>query len=146
VLCSQAKPMRVLLSIKPVFAALIFSGKKEFEYRRTIFRNPQVKTVVVYASAPEKKVVGEFEVADVHYDDIHTLWAKTGGRGGISRETFLDYFSGKTSGFAIEIGEVRYYSQPRHLKEMFNVRPPQSFVYLDTRNANTAKDEVRHFS
>jgi len=99
----------------------------------------------VYASAPEKKVVGEFEITDVYYDDIHILWAKTGARGGISRETFLDYFSGKTSGFAIGIGEVRYYSQPRHLKEMFNVRPPQSFVYLDTRPADTAVDEVGHF-
>lgn len=43
--------MKVLLSIKPEFAEKIFSGEKKFEFRRSIFKDKTVKTVLVYASA-----------------------------------------------------------------------------------------------
>ena len=54
--------MRVLLSIKPEFAELIFKGTKKFEFRKSIFKNSEIKTVVVYASSPMQKVIGEFEI------------------------------------------------------------------------------------
>ena len=41
--------IEVLLSIKPKFAASIFSGNKKFEFRKAIFRNARVKKVYVYA-------------------------------------------------------------------------------------------------
>ena len=53
--------MKVLLSIKPEFADKIFNGTKKYEYRRSIFKKKEVKTVVVYASSPIQKIIGEFE-------------------------------------------------------------------------------------
>jgi len=37
--------MKILLSIKPEYAEKIFAGTKKYEFRRSIFKNPDVKTV-----------------------------------------------------------------------------------------------------
>ena len=55
-------PTRVLLSVKPQFAEAILAGVKTFEFRRALFRRPDIKTVVLYASSPTCKVVGEFTI------------------------------------------------------------------------------------
>ena len=54
--------MRVLLSIKPEFALKIFDGSKRYEYRRSIFKRGGVTKIVVYASDPIQKVIGEFKI------------------------------------------------------------------------------------
>ncbi len=52
------------MSIKPEFAFKIFDGEKKFEFRKVIFKNPDIRTVVVYASSPVQQVIGEFEIDD----------------------------------------------------------------------------------
>ena len=52
--------MRVLLSIKPEFAEKIFAGTKKYEFRKSIFKNANVKRIVVYASYPVQMVICEF--------------------------------------------------------------------------------------
>ncbi|MDD8572078.1 ASCH domain-containing protein, partial [Escherichia coli] len=50
--------MKVLLSIKPEYAESILSGKKKYEFRKNIFRNKNVDTIVIYATMPVGKVIG----------------------------------------------------------------------------------------
>ena len=66
--------MRVLLSIKPEYAFKIFDGTKRFEFRKVIFKNPDVKTVVVYASSPVQQVIGEFEIENIFSYEPDALW------------------------------------------------------------------------
>lgn len=56
--------MKVLLSIKPEYAYKIFSGEKKFEYRKIIFKK-KIKSVIVYATKPVGKIIGEFEIEDI---------------------------------------------------------------------------------
>ena len=126
----QARQTRVVLSIKPEYAMRIFSGQKHFEYRKVIFRSPDVRSVVVYASAPLSQVIGEFEVVRIHHEDVVALWRQTGDRGGISRESFISYFRDQERGFAIEVGSRTLYEEPQDLASGFGMRPPQSFAYL----------------
>jgi len=123
--------MKVLLSIKPEYVERIFSGQKKFEYRRAIFKDPNVTSVVVYASSPIKLVVGEFEVNDVLYHSTKRLWKTTRAFAGISEENFFRYFWGKKTGYAISIGKTRRYRSPLVLTQTFGITPPQSFAYLD---------------
>ena len=58
-------PTRVLLSVKPRFAEAILAGEKTFEFRRAVFRRQDIETVVLYASSPTCKVVGEFTIDKV---------------------------------------------------------------------------------
>lgn len=122
--------MKVLLSIKPEFADKIFKGEKKFEFRRTIFKNEAVKTVLVYASSPVQKVIGEFEIETIIKNDPEILWNMTSDFAGISRDYFMEYFSNKDFGFAIKIKNARKYKIPKCIRKDFNSFPPQSFLYL----------------
>lgn len=122
--------MKVLLSIKPIFADRIFNGSKKYEFRKVIFRNPDINTIIVYASSPVQKVIGEFKIERILSHNPCDLWEMTKEHSGISENFFFDYFSGKDIGFAIKIKEARLYDKPLQLSESYNVLPPQSFCYV----------------
>lgn len=122
--------MKVLLSIKPEYALKIFKGEKKFEFRKSIFKNPNVKTVVVYASSPVQQVIGEFEIDEIFSLKPKELWEQTKEYSGISEQFFFEYFADKQIGHAIKIKKIRKYRKPLSLKESFNVAPPQSYTYL----------------
>src|SRR5215211_1272220 len=100
--------MDVLLSIRPEFALRIFDGTKRFEYRRIIFRE-RVDKIIVYASSPVKKVVGEFSVQGIIFADLGDLWHRTKRHSGISEEYFYSYFYDKDNGYAIKVGNITKY-------------------------------------
>lgn len=122
--------MDVLLSIKPEFASGIFKGTKKFEYRRTIFREP-VERIVVYASSPIQMVIGEFLIEEILFENLHSLWRKTKHHSGISRKFFYLYFSDKEKGYAIQVGRIIKYRKPRPLNDLYGIKAPQSFAYID---------------
>lgn len=122
--------MKVLLSIKPEFATKIFNGSKGYEYRRIIFKKERIKTVVVYASDPVKKVIGEFEIGEVLQDNPLSLWAKTKEHAGISKEAFLKYFGDSAKGYAIKITSPKEYDVPLSINSLVLTSPPQSYKYL----------------
>lgn len=124
------KAMKVLLSIKPQFAEKIFTGEKRFEFRRTIFKDTRVKTVVVYASAPVQQVIGEFDIDAILNDHPAMLWQQTEAHAGITADFFFQYFDGKDRGFAIKVKNAKRYKKPLCLRTAFDVAPPQSFIYL----------------
>jgi len=122
--------MKVLLSIKPKYAKMILSGEKRYEFRRTIFKKPGIKKVVIYASSPVSKVIGEFEIDDILSLNIGELWFLTMEYAGIDKEYYDRYFSGKEVGHAIKVKKTKEYPEHKDLRE-FNVKyAPQSFVYI----------------
>lgn len=122
--------MKVLLSIKPEFAERIFDGSKKFEFRKAIFRDETITTVVVYASSPVQKVIGEFKIDTIIDDKPDKLWRKTKSHAGINEDYFFEYFAGRLIGYAIKVKSVKRYAKPLCLREDFNLTPPQSFMYL----------------
>lgn len=125
--------MKVLLSIKPEFVEAIIDGRKKFEYRKSIFKRKEVSSVVVYATKPYGKVVGEFEIEEIIKDEPNELWRKTQKFSGISQEFFKHYFKDREAGFAIQIGEFIEYDEPLELQSYNNniKVAPQSFLYLE---------------
>lgn len=123
--------MKLLLSIKPEFALRIFDGSKRFEYRRAIHKRSDVEKALVYASAPVSKVIGEFEIADILYDDPKQLWNQTSSFSGISEQAFFKYFSNISKGYAIGVKNRVSYKTPISLESLNISSPPQSFMYLE---------------
>ena len=122
--------MKVLLSIKPKYAEMILSGEKRYEFRRSIFKRPGISKVVIYASSPISKVIGEFEIDDILSLDIGELWLVTMEYAGIDKEFYDRYFSGKEVGHAIKVKKTKKYPEYKDLRE-FNVKcAPQSFAYI----------------
>ncbi|WP_295174297.1 ASCH domain-containing protein [uncultured Brevundimonas sp.] len=124
--------MKVLLSIKPEFADRIFSGEKTFEFRKSVYKDRSVKTVVVYATQPVGRLVGEFDVADIMSDTPEKLWETTRKGAGISQQFFESYFNGRDCAFALKIENVIQYPEPVMPHEIIdNFVPPQSYMYVD---------------
>ena len=122
--------MRVLLSIKPEFVEKIFDGSKKYEYRKSIFKRSDVRVVVIYASTPVKRVVGEFLIEDILTDDIDSIWELTKNQSGITRTDFQLYFQQKIFANAIKIGAVKKYDSPMLLSDLNIEFAPQSFCYI----------------
>lgn len=123
--------MNVLLSIKPEYVSKIFAGSKQFEYRKAIFKNPNVKKVIVYSTMPEGRIVGEFDVGEILHDSPSSLWLRTWRKGGVAKDFFEQYFAGRNFGYAISVESARRYDVPVDPAEVFeNFVPPQSFLYL----------------
>ena len=72
----------ILMSIKPVYVGKIFNGTKKYEFRKTRCKNVPSR-IIVYSSAPVKKVVGELIIDEVLFDDKEVIWNKTNIYGGI---------------------------------------------------------------
>lgn len=122
--------MKVILSIKPQFAEKIFDGTKKFEFRRTLFKNKTVTKIVVYASSPISKIIGEFEIEEILHADLDFLWKSTEEYAGISKQYYFDYFQGKKIGYAIKIKEAKKYKDSYSIEEKYGIKAPQSFAYI----------------
>lgn len=123
--------MKVLLSIKPQFVEEIIKGNKLYEFRKAIYKRTDVKTIVVYASSPVCRVVGEIEVDHILCENPEQIWQMTHDKAGITREFFDEYFSNRERAYAIGIKRFSPYAQPERLAEAFPGKvPPQSFCYL----------------
>ena len=121
----------VLLSIKPEFVEKIFAGLKRYEFRRVIFKSKDVEKVVVYASHPVQRVVGEFEVGGILALNRSQLWRQTKRYSGIAKTYFDAYFADSETAYAIKIKDVKKYPRPFALEYLCpSARPPQSFMYL----------------
>ena len=125
-------PTRVLLSLKPQFADAILAGEKIFEFRRSLFRRPDVRIIVLYASSPTCKVVGEFVLDGILTLELEDLWRETHPGGWIDRCYFDRYFQGRTTGHALKVRRVRRYRAPLCLRNDLGLtHAPQSFCYLE---------------
>jgi len=124
--------MNILLSIKPRFAEAIMNETKQYEFRRAIFKNINVRKVYVYSTSPVQKIVGAFTIGEIIEDRPNALWKRLGKYSALDREEFFGYFEGCEKGFAIGIKDVDSFSHPVDPRDLNpNFFPPQSFCYAD---------------
>lgn len=118
-----------LLSIHPRFADAILRGQKQVEFRR---RAPSSLThVIVYATAPVRRIVGWFRVDGVEAETPSILWERFGDIGGIDLDQFARYFDECEVGSAIRVAEVSRLERPLMIDAVgAGVTPPQSFRYV----------------
>ena len=127
--------MDVLLSVRPIFANRILDGTKKYEYRKTIFSRTDVQKVIIYASSPVKKIVGEFQIAEIIRDKPESIWLKTRIFAGVHRDFFFQYFTGKDNAYAINIKHSKKYEAPVNPWDILpDFTPPQSFKYIDSNS------------
>jgi predicted transcriptional regulator len=130
--------MKVLLSIKPEFVEKIFAGEKRYEFRKSAFKNREVKTVVVYATQPIGKLVGEFDVREIVVGTPSEIWERTQDAAGISQEFFDAYFHGRRCAFALAIENVQEYAEPKPPSDLYeNFVAPQSYMYVGNDGGRT---------
>lgn len=120
----------ILLSIKPEFVKSIFSGKKEYEFRKTKCKR-EVEKIIIYSTNPVKLIVGEAKIETVLEDDLDIIWSETKNKAGIDKEFFDEYYNGKNTAIAYKLSNVIQYKTPKSLEEYGLTTAPQSFCYID---------------
>lgn len=120
------------MSIKPIYAERIFNGEKKFEYRKNIFKKKDIDTVVVYATKPVGKVIGEFKISRIIKDKPSLIWEETKLNSGICESDYFEYFKERENAIAIGIKNIKIYDRPLELGEINPEikNPPQSFRYI----------------
>ncbi|MDD6989564.1 ASCH domain-containing protein [Ruminococcus sp.] len=120
----------ILLSIKPEFVKSIFSGKKEYEFRKIKCKR-DVERIIIYSTNPVKLIVGEAKIETVLEDDLDIIWSETKNKAGIDKEFFDEYYNGKNTAIAYKLSNVIQYKTPKSLEEYGLTTAPQSFCYID---------------
>ena len=121
---------KVLMSIKTIHAEKILASIKRYKFRK-IRCKKRVDVVVIYATAPIMKVLGEVEVKEIIEDTSRTVWEKTKTAAGIDLSFFNRYFEGRETVVAYALGDVTVFSKPKKLSD-YNLKvAPQSYAYVE---------------
>lgn len=124
----------LLLSLKPVYADLVFSGLKTAELRRWLPRDVEGRDVFVYVSSPKRVLRGGFRVADVWQGTPDDMWDRVKDLAGIDANAYNAYYEGRSTAFVLSIADAWEHKNPLALSELrtrfsrFVV--PQSWRYL----------------
>ena len=125
--------MNIILPINPKHVKKIISGEKKYEYRTRIPKN-SVDKIIIYETAPTKKIVAEAEIIEIISLPPKTLWEETKDFSGITKKFFDQYFKDKDIAYAYKLGKIKVYDTPLDLSDFGLESVPQSFVYLSSSN------------
>lgn len=130
----------LLLSIRPRYADLFFSGRKKAELRRVRPRVKKGDLVLLYVSAPTKALMGAFQVKEVFQGTPTQIWRKAESHVGITKQEFDSYYSGLSCGFAILASQVWKLERPIRLSRLkqrwVRFSPPQGYRYVKIRDTS----------
>lgn len=124
---------QMLLSINPQYVASIIDGTKTYEYRKFRCRR-DVDKIIIYATAPQKQVIGEAEIEEILEDDILTVWHMTKKYSGITYKFFREYYKGKKTAVAYHLKNLVIYEHPLTLADIGISCAPQSYRYIPSNS------------
>ena len=129
--------MPLLLSLKPRFAELVFTGEKTVELRRRIASTVKGREVFIYVSSPVRMIRGGFRIADVWSSDPETVWGEVASRAGVAKAEYDAYYEGCGIAHALAVSDVWAHEAPVEIEgvrtELPDFRPPQSWRYARGR-------------
>ena len=137
----NGKSTIAFMPIKPVHVEKILTKEKLYEYRKTTF-NKSLRHIIIYASAPIKKIVGLAEVGEIQIAAPTVLWERTKHAAGITRKQYREYFKNAKQACAIEIKNLYPLNKlisPNEINNEFKV--PQSFSYVDETFYNKVSEK-----
>ncbi|MBQ8371813.1 MAG: hypothetical protein IJX38_02585 [Clostridia bacterium] len=120
---------KVLMSINPIHAEKILAGTKKYEFRKVRCKK-QIEVIVIYATAPIMKVLGEVKVKEVIEDSLQAVWDKTKTAAGIDLSFFNRYYQRRKKAVAYELGDVTIFTKPKNLSDYGLKVAPQSYAYV----------------
>lgn len=121
---------KMLLSIKPEYAKVIFENKKKYEFRKRKCKEG-VNKIIFYATAPQSEIVGEAEIEKIIEDTPLKIWEIAKYAAGITQDKYEKYYCGHQKAVAYKLTNVVIYTPPKKLSDYKIDYVPQSFIYLD---------------
>lgn len=137
----------LVLSIRDHYANSILDGKKTVELRRMRPNIGEGDIVLIYIPRPIMAVVGGFAVKSVVSAKPEALWKQVGRNSGLTKHQFIEYYSGTSVGFGIQVAKVwrlgASLSLPKLRQWWPSFIPPQGFRYLRSSEIRRAVSSSR---
>ncbi|OJW27633.1 MAG: hypothetical protein BGO49_23075 [Planctomycetales bacterium 71-10] len=126
--------MLLLLSIKPRFAHMILRGEKYVELRRRAPRCPTDFWLALYATTPERAVIGVVRARQVVVATPEELWEQVEDGCGLGGDEYRRYYEGARRAVGIWLEAPIPVPKPVSLESLRiawpGFQPPRSFAYL----------------
>jgi predicted transcriptional regulator len=129
----------LVLSMKPRWAHEILSGQKTVEVRRKFSTKWIDRSISIYSSQPEMKIVGKAQIKEVVPGSPNSIWRMFSSNLGCSKGEFDSYVEGCSEVFAIVLENVCPYSNQISVRELSSMigeglTPPQSYRSTDVHS------------
>jgi predicted transcriptional regulator/ribosomal protein S18 acetylase RimI-like enzyme len=124
---------KILLSMHPNYAELVFNGTKQVEIRKKFSRRWKGRQAVVYGTQPLGSLMGEVTLSEITAGTGAEIWERYGAKSGCTYEEFKDYVGVSTEVYAIELSNLNPYLSPVGIPLISgligqDLHPPQSFL------------------
>ena len=97
----------------------------------------------MYETAPNKKIVGFFDVQEIVHNSPDNIWYRFSECAGVTREEYQKYYDSSNQGYAIVFSDFKELLTPVDPGTVAqNFRPPQSFCYLDNVQLLSALEKM----
>lgn len=88
--------------------------------------------MVLYASKPISKIVGQFVIKNILSRELSNVWKETIAASGIEKEYFDLYFLGRSIAYAIEVKQVTRFKYPKKLYSVLGIIGHLKFYYINS--------------
>lgn len=136
----------LLLSINPRYARMILRGAKTIELRR---RAPRCSTdfwLALYATTPERAVIGIVLAREVIVTTPEVLWEQASNACGLDQDEYRRYYEGANRAVGIWLEAPFLFSKPMGLDQLRKswpgFQPPRSFTYLSQEQTQEVWDHA----
>lgn len=120
----------IIISMAPKSAEALFDNPEKNVVFYKVTPANKVLRVIVYATAPVKKVVGEFDLQEIKIAATSTIWRNFSKASVISKKEYDAYYEGKDKAHAMISKKTYKYRNPKDLKEYNMTKGPSGFQYL----------------
>ena len=124
----------MFISIKPKYLELILEGSKTIELRKCKPSSFFDSYIILYATNPEKKVVGICELVEIIETTPEEMWISHSDQLGINKNEFFTYYSGSNTAIGLKIKNVIRIDKYLSLETIKNIEPsfspPQTYKYI----------------
>lgn len=114
-----------MIALRPQYWDMYRDGSKIWELRKVTHSPRCVDGLVIYATAPVSRIVGEVDLVSTHSGYLDQMWTLVKGACGITRDQYDLYYRDQEIAIAYRIGDVYEYAPS--LGVLF---PPQGYRYL----------------
>ena len=120
----------ILISIKPKYAAAIYTGVKTIVLRKRVPNIPIGTPCLIYETSPVCQVTGWFIYSGAYrFRPDSVTWSLL-SHAQVSNNALQLYYSGRQFGYAWVIDKPTKFAQPIPLTKLTSQRPPQSYQFL----------------
>ncbi|MCD4656361.1 MAG: ASCH domain-containing protein [Planctomycetes bacterium] len=114
----------ILLSIKPIYAALILSGRKTIELRKAFSKDALHSRIYLYSTSPAKKIIGAVDIKSVESVSIDEINANYIDKACIDEKTLFEYYKNNKTGIIIEVENPLEFREPVALAQLRKMKHP----------------------